>query len=280
MAGLLSGLADFGLDNLEELEIFEEKKAETSKKPQEAEVQRVEEKDLVYDRIFECPVCGKSFPTKVMKTGKAKLLGMDNDLRPKYEGIDAVKYDVELCPVCGYAAISRFFPVLSSGQAKLIRENISQKFHLKAYEGETYTYEYAIQRYTLALANTIVKRGRDSERAYVCLKSAWVRRGYAEELTEKGDEKKANEMKEEEKVCLQNAYNGFISARQKETFPMCGMDEFTIDYLLAELAFSLKKYDESGRFVSSIITSFSANNRIKNKARDLKERIVAATKEK
>lgn len=278
MAGLLSGLSDLGLGNLESMEIFEDKK-ETSKQ-QVAAVQKVEEKDLIYDKNFTCPVCGQVFPAKVMKTGKAKLIGTDPDLRPKYDGIDVVKYDVELCPSCGYAALTRFFPRVSSGQAKLIMENISKKVRLHPFDGETYTYEDALERYKLALVNAIVKRAKASEKAYICLKSAWLLRGYAEYLVENGEKSEADALKPQEDEYLLNAYNGFVEARQKETFPMCGMDEITIDFLLAELAFYLKKYDVASKMVASILTSTSANNRIKDKARDLKEEIIAVLKKK
>lgn len=278
MAGLLSGLSELGLGNLESMEIYEEKK--DAAKQGAAAAPKVEEKDLIYDKTFTCPVCDSSFTSKVMKSGKAKLLGMDEDLRPRYEGIDAVKYDVELCPTCGYAAISRFFAHVTGGQAKLIKENISQKVRLQPFEGETYTYEDALQRYKLALVSTVVKRGRASEKAYVCLKSAWLLRGYAEYLRENGEEREADALKAQEDEYMLNAFNGFVEARQSETFPMCGMDEVTIDYLLAELAFYLKKFDVSSKMVASILTSPSVNNRIKDKARDLKERIVAQLKKK
>lgn len=278
MAGLLSGLSELGLGNLENMEIYEEKKDVTEHNKNV--VSKVEEKDLIYDKTFSCPVCGQNFTSKIMKTGKAKLLGMDDDLRPRYDGIDAVKYDVELCPSCGYAAISRFFPNITSGQAKLIRDNISKTVRLHPFDGETYTYEDALERYKLALISTVVKRGRASEKAYVCLKSAWLLRGYAEYLTENGEEVDAKSLKPQEDEYLLNAYNGFVEARQSETFPICGMDEITIDFLLAELAFYLKKYDVSSKMVASILISVSANNRIKDKARDLKERIIMELKKK
>ena len=59
---------------------------------------------------------------------------------------------------------------------------------------------------------------------------------------------------------------------------MCGMDEITIDYLLAVLAARFKKYDIASRLISSILTSPMANARTKEKARDLKDQIVADIK--
>lgn len=279
MAGLLSGLAGLGLNELEDMSIFEETQEEiVEKKPV---IAKIEEKDLIYDKAFGCPVCGNTFTSKIMKTGKVKLIGTDRDLRPTYEGIDAVKYDVQLCPSCGYAALSRFFPNITSNQAKLITKNISRKVRLHPFEGEIYTYEEAMERYQLALANAVVKKARNSEKAYICLKSAWLLRGYVEYLDETDDkvqDRKALKAKEEE--YLLNAYSGLLEARQTESFPICGMDEITLDYLVAELAFHFKKYDVASKMVAIILTSSVANNRMKDKARELKDEILADLKQR
>lgn len=278
MAGLLSGLAGLGLDNLENVDIFgEEKKEEQKAAAASKEAPKVEEKDLIYDKVFKCPVCDVNFSTKIVKTGKARLIGTDWDLRPRYEGIHTMKYDVQLCPNCGYAALSRYFASISPGQAKLIKENISKNVKLTNYEGETYSYEQALERFKLCLANAVVKRAKASEKAYICLRTAWLLRGYQEAEDGKA---KAEELKEAEESYLLNAYNGFVEARQNEPFPMCGMDEVTMDYLLAELSAHLKKYDVASRLVQTILTSANANTRMKDKARDLKERILAEMKKK
>lgn len=279
MAGLLSGLAGLGLDNLADVDLYEKPQTETAEA--KSAVVKVEEKDFIYDKSFVCPVCDNGFTAKIMKSGKAKLIGTDDDMRPKYEGIDAVKYDVQLCPQCGYAGLTRFFPNITGGQARLIRENISKKVRLHPYEGEIYTYEEALERYQLALANAVVKRSRASEKAYICLKSAWLLRGQAEELMEKDDNTQdVDALKEREEEYLLNAYNGFVEARQAEPFPMCGMDEITVDYLLAQLAAHFKKYDVASKLVASILTSSSANTRMKEKVRVLKDQILADLKNK
>lgn len=278
MAGLLSGLAGLGLDNLENMDIYDTGKKEgEGENAQAAPV--VEEKDLVYDKTFSCPVCDKSFSAKIMKTGKAKLLGTDPDLRPKYDGIDAVKYDVILCPSCGYTALTRFFNNLTSGQAKLIQEHISKNVRLTPYTDDTYSYDQALERYKLALANAVVKKCRVSEKAFICLKSAWLLRGYGEQLTEEGAaQEKIDEIKAAEEEYLLNAFNGFTEAVSQESMPMCGMDQTTIDFLLAELALHFKKFDVAGKLVASILTNPSANTRTKDKARDLKDEILAQLK--
>lgn len=280
--GILSGLKGLGLGSLEGMNLFDEpKKQENAKKEEAAAAPKPEEKDLIYDRAFTCPVCDNAFSSKIMKSGKARLLGTDQDLRARYDGIDAAKYEVVLCPVCGYAALVRYFTGVTSGQAKLIREKISQTVRLSPYEGEIYTYEEAMKRYKLALVNAIVKHAKTSEKAYICLKNAWLIRGYSESLKEqeKPDEKLIEELGAQENELMENAYKGFTEARQTEMFPMCGMNEITVDFLLAVLADRFKDYDVALKFLGSIITSSSANSRIKDKARDMKEQVMKEVKE-
>lgn len=279
MAGILSGLKSLGLDKLEGLEIYEDEEKKGLKLQKKAEAKApvvLEEKDLIYDKVFTCAVCDKEFSSKIMKTGKAKLIATDIDLHYRYENIDAIKYDVVTCPKCGYSALLRYFPMTTSAQAKLIKANVYGKVKLSPISGETYTYEDMLERYKLALVCSIVKRAKDSEKAYVCLKNAWLLRGYAEELELKNEltEEQRQEMKSQELEYIQNALDGFINAVQRESFPICGMDVLTIDYLIAALAFQVGKDDIAAKKVAEILVSNAANERVKNRARELKRMIL------
>nr|WP_300837058.1 DUF2225 domain-containing protein [uncultured Acetatifactor sp.] len=278
--GILSGLKSLGLGSLENVSLFEEPKKKETEKAEQAAALKVAEKDLVYDRSFVCPVCDCSFTAKIMKSNKAKLLGTDADLRARYEGIDAAKYEVVMCPVCGYAALMRYFTGITSGQAKLIREKISQSVRIKPHDGEIYSYEEALQRYKLALVGAVVKHAKTSERAYICLKYAWLTRGYMESLQEEDqpDEKLIEELRGQENELLEHAYKGLKEARQTEMFPMCGMNEVTVDYLLAVLGARFRDFEMSIKLLSSIITSRSANPRIKDKAREMKDHVMREMK--
>lgn len=271
MGSLFSGLEKFGLGKLEKLEVYEE---ETKKEESSAVAKpTVSEAELLFDKTFVCPVCDNEFHSRMVRTGKVKLLAADTDLRPKYQHVDCLKYDALVCPKCGYAALSRFFKFMMPAQAKMIRENITANFKGLGGTGSTYSYDDAIERHQLALANTVVKKAKDSEKAYTCLKMAWLCRGKAENLPEDTPERDnvLKELQEQEKELLENAYSGFESAFMKESFPMCGMDELTVTYLVAELARRGGKFEESSRWISKVLTSRVANERIKNKARDIKE---------
>lgn len=282
MSGLLSGLANLGLGKLVGAKIYEEpeKPKATQQMPKAAEKPQISESELIYDRSFDCPVCASKITSKVMKTGRARLEGMDEDLRPRYEGIDSVKYDVIMCPICGFSALSRYFKPLIPSQVKWIQENISQIVQLHPGTGETYSYEEAMERFKLALACAIVKKAKNSERAYICLKSGWLLRGWQESLDESDPDyqTKKSAMKEEEDEYLRTALDGFETARSTESPPICGMDETTLDYLMAVLAVRFEKYEMAAKLVSNVLVSHSANSRIKDKARELKAAINAALK--
>lgn len=281
MAGLLSGLEQFGLTNLENMNLYEEeKKAEQGAERKAAPV--MQEQDFLFDKSFTCPICDREFKARTVKIGKAKLAGSDLDLRPRYEQIDLLKYDVIMCPSCGYAALSRFFKFLTSPQAKNIQKTISATFKPQKETQEIYTYDEALERYKLTLANAIVKQAKASEKAYICLKTAWLLRGKTEHLDKNLPDYEAQkkQCEEEENEFLRNALEGFLAARQTESFPMCGMDEPTVDYLIAVTAMRFEQYDVSSRLIAGILTSASANPRMKDKARDVKEMLMKKIKEK
>lgn len=278
--GILSGLSNMGLGKLEGADVFakeEKKREEDSAVATKAVV--IDEKDFLLEKTFDCPVCNKQFKDSVVKTGKARLVRQDKDLRPVFQGIDTIKYDVTSCPNCGYSALAKYFPVIAPPQVKLVKENICRSFR-KFPRTFVVSYDEAINRYRLALANAIVKKGKDSEKAYICLRMAWVVRGKAETLDKntEGYDTIISELKDDEAELLHNALEGFISARESEHFPIAGMDETTLDYLISVLYFMGGDYDNALRMAANIITSRSANTRMKDKARDLKDEIMALKK--
>ena len=275
MAGLLSGLSEIGLGGLENMEVYEQPEDKEAEKQAE-EKPEVKEETFLFDKSYECPVCYQGFKAKSVRSGKLRSLGTDRDLRPLYDQMEPLKYDVVICPHCGYAALTRFFGGLTAGQIKAIKENISANFHPVKEEKETYTYEEALYRYKLCLANTIVKHGKVSEKAYICLKAGWLLRSMGENLDPAVEDynKKIQEIKEQEKDFLKNALDGLITARQTESYPICGMDEVTLEYLIAVLAMEFEKYDISSRLIYNILNTPTVNNRIKDKAREVKDELL------
>lgn len=279
--GLLSGLAQFGLGDLENMKVYDEaEKAEKAKDDRPA-AKTVQEQEFLFDKSCSCPVCGRDFKTRTVRTGRVRLNGSDQDLRPRYEPIDALKYDIIMCPLCGYTSLSRFFQNITPQQAKNIQNMISVHFIAQKEHKEIYTYDDALERCRLALANAVVKRAKAGEKAYICLKTAWILRGKAEHLDKNLPDYEAQRKRcgEEENEFLRNAMDGFLAARQSETPPICGLDQSTVDYLIAVTAMRFEQYEMAGRLVATILQS-AANPRMKDRARDLKEAVLVKLRER
>ena len=263
----MSGLFDFGsigLSDLDEEDIFEDKKQKEKEK-----LEPPKEEDFLLDKEVECPVCGNKSNQKILKTGKVKLISTDRDLRPKYSILDSGKYEVYQCGVCGYAALAKSFSHISAKQTEMIREGFCTRVKLRSFvQGATYSYEEALERYKLALVNAIV----------ICLKTAGLLRGYAEFKKEQGDTGLLAEIEKAEQDYLGEAYRGFSKAVTVESFPICGMDESTIDYLLAALAFETGNLEASSRLVYKIVQNKNAGSRVKERAINLKDEILAETR--
>lgn len=276
MAGIFSGLEKLGLGNIGGENLFEDPKKKTvevKKEPVKKRLQLVNEEDYLFDKKYKCPVCDSDFEARTVRTGKVKMKNVDIDLRPDYDELDQLKYEVIACPICGYAALGRYFPNLNKYQIEDIRIKICMNYRHEPNKGPIYSYEYARQLYQLALANAVVKKAKNSEKAYICLKSAWVIRGETQRLDpdEDGYEAKKRENDAQEKELLSNALNGFIMARQSEEFPIAGMDSTTLDYLIAALAVETDQREIASKMIGEILVSRTANSRIKDKARVLKE---------
>lgn len=276
MGDIFSSLESMGFGGLKNIKIYDEdNEGKKTKQQEQKKEEKVNEADFLFDKKIQCPVCDKEFKTKTVKTGKARLLGSDSDLRPKYKGIDPIKYDAIVCPGCGYAALSRYFSYMTTAQAKLIKDNVTANFKGVNDNVSIFTYDEAINRHKLALLNTIVKKSKNSERAYTCLKIAWLYRGKTESLTpETPDyEKLKKDCIANEQQFMQNAFEGFVASQAKEDFPICGMDDATFTYLLADVARRCNKIDIASKLLSNIIVSRTANAKIKEKARDLRDQI-------
>ena len=232
-----------------------------------------EEKDFIFDKTYNCPVCEKDFTNRTVRSSHVRTVRFDYDLRPVHSIIDQIKYDVIACPKCGYASLSRYHGKQSDKQLAMIRQEISSRIKPMKWEGHICTYDEAKLRYQLALANAVARKAKPSEKAFLCLKTAWLIRGETESLrgTEEGTEERIAKNVATEKDYLKQALEGFVQARQSEHFPIAGMDEKTLDYLLAALYYSQDMLQECARFIGIILISPYITDNLRKKTQLLKE---------
>ena len=214
---------------------------------------------VLYSKSYICPLCGAAFKSKAIRVGKNQLISLDDDLYPHYSLVNPLFYSIIVCPCCGYSVHTKTLGALLPKQKQWLNEHFNQyKPHIQY--GEYTTLEEAILKHKMALVAAITKKGHIGEQAYIALSIAWLYRDL-------GDA-------ENEKLFLNRAYDGLCEAFSKETFPILGMDEATLTYTLAALAYELDNPEESKKLLSNIITSPNCPPRIKDHALKLKDKLL------
>ena len=93
-----------------------------------------------------------------------------------------------------------------------------------------------------------------------------------------GEKAKKAEIRKVQEVYYKKAFDGFQAAVAGENFPICGMDSYTLDYLMACLACHFKEYYFASKAISNILSSQTVDRRMKDKALDLKYEILEGIK--
>lgn len=236
------------------------------------------EKTLLLDRTYTCPVCDQNIKVKSVKTNVAKFVGTGPDLRPSHSNINVTKYEVASCNYCGYTALIKDFSNTTQTQRKLLREKIQANY--KSHEEipcDAYSVETAISRMKMALLCTVSKMGKESEIGNICLKISWLYQDLVDELPENDpgyEEKKTAYLAEAHNQAM-NAYEHLSKARMEEDYPIAGMNESTLDYLLSYLAYQKGEYSTAMQYLSGVVTTRGISSRLKDKCLELKELVSA-----
>ncbi len=280
---LLSGMEKFGFSMDGELDILKEEKKEKVVEQKKAAAPIVKQEiDYLIDKKVRCPICDKEFQFRSVLTTKLKRKEPDFDLRPNYEAIDKVKYDFLSCPNCGFSSLNTTFSKIDTARAKLIKAEFCPSFKPQPNEAvpEIYDYDYACEKFKLALICSMKKKAKMSEKALVCLKLAWLRRAQLSglESAKSDDEEKMKMVKAEYEGFYSQAYEGFMKAVSSETPPYCGMGSEAVEFMLANMSVYFKKYEVASKLVARLIQSPSTSRKVKDKCVDLKEEIVNAMK--
>lgn len=276
---LLAGLEKFGIKSDGKLDITDDGTAKKADGTQTAKksIEDMEEKDLVLQKSYQCPICDHKFKVLVPKSAKVKRIGTDADTRPHFHNIDTIKYDVVVCPRCGYAAMTRQFEHLSATQMKWVKEAVCSKFTPVSDDvPETYSPDEAVDRYKLALVSAMAKHARTSEKARICLNIAWIRRDQIKEMSKSNAEEvgKKKAYIEEYNGFYRQAYEGYTKAYSTET----GLNSISIEYLLANMAIYFKEYGTASKLISGLLGNPNVSQRVKDRCLEMKDKVVAAQK--
>lgn len=264
---IFSGLEELGFGDIENLSIYksEEVKSEEEINSEKFVDEEKKQQSLLYLTTVECPVCNKSFKEKAVKKQGYRMQSKDSDFFMHFSLINPYLYDVWICSNCGYSAMKADFFKIRAHQKILVLKNITTKWQRKVYP-DLYDIDTAIERYKLALLNSVIIDAKSSQKAYICLKTAWMYRLKSDH--------------DHELVFLSKALEGFNEAYINEDFPIYQMNRFTIMYLIGELYRRIGNNDEALLWFSNLITTPGAFEKIKEKARDQKDLIIAEQNKK
>lgn len=239
-----------------------------------------QEEACLFQKSYTCPVCDENFKSLAVRKSKMYTLGMDEDLRPRYRWVDPLKYEVVVCPICGFGALSRYFYEMIPAWRKMLQTGMPSFMKNRAFVGgNRLTYDEALMRYEFACRCNELAAFSESRKAYTFLKRGWAVRGKLEAESDYLEKEEIQELRDGERRCLELAYAGLMKAMSEEEFPIAGMDEHTVMYLCAALANRLGRYADSMTIVSRLMTSRAVNPRVKDKAFDLKEIVRERLKE-
>lgn len=279
MDEIFKELETMGISNIGNIKLFESDDAEREEAIKAAETAAASQ--IVYQRKIRCTLCGREFFTSSVRPGRIRFIDTDLDFRPLYDNFDPILYDVVVCPYCGYAALNKFFTRLSEHKAKQVKAKISPGYVSKKYP-IILDYEMAIERFKLTLLNSALGDDTNGTKAYICLKLAWLYRGYfdkSQKAISRSDEDRliTNELNrgllEKEMVFLKNARDGFKLAYETDGFPIMGIDQGSMEYLIAELSRRIGDFIECKKWLSLVIQRQNSNKRLYNKIVEVKKRM-------
>jgi len=211
----------------------------------------------LYPKNYDCKVCEKNFMDFSVRQSKLRVISTDTDFYPRYQHVDPNHYDVLLCPYCGYAALTAYFDKLTDKQTEMIAKEVSPHFKPRELSVPR-SLDDVLLHYEMAIKCATAIKARASYLALLNLKTAWVYRGID---------------KQKETVCLFDACQGFQEAFTAENFPMAGMEEYTVKYLIGELSRRLGDYNAAMRWISGVLVDKSITPAIKDQASRVKDLI-------
>lgn len=215
----------------------------------------------------KCPVCGET--TRVVKV-KSKLLAerTDEDFCVHYKEFNPYFYKIWFCEHCGFAADEKTF----LGSIPLMHKRKIQEFLNSRKLGLKFVEERqvpdAVASFKLAIFYAELTGQSLAKRAGLYLELGWIYR--------------ASEEKEREDEMLERAISLYDRSLMTERYPINGLSDNTVIYLIGALYYRLHDFEKSTQYLSRII----GDQRIRDedivlykRARDLWQRVREEKKE-
>ena len=207
----------------------------------------------LFNKDVCCPICSSNFSVKAVKVNAPRISSRDSDLFIRYSGVNPYFYDVWICNKCGYSAMKSDFFKVTNHEKELITKNITSKWKPKNFP-EIIDAKIAIDRYKLALITATFAEKKNSTKAFLLLKIAWMHRLLNDKDTELSFIKRSLEC--------------FLEAYSRENFPIYGLQRDSLTYLIGDLFRKSGNNSDALSWYSKVITTVGTSQRIKELARN------------
>lgn len=190
------------------------------------------EKEFLYDKEIDCPCCKTKFITQKVRFSRLRMLNKDEDLLVYYKDVNPLKYGVQVCPRCGYAASESKYKSIKKTEVPIVLKSITAAWEPRDLGGLR-TINQAIDTYKLALLQGNMLNYDSIDIGNLCLSIGWLYRG------------KDNE---EEMRFLRLARNEFI--KEYENGPSIGSDITKLTYMIGELSRRIGDMEEAKKWIA------------------------------
>ncbi len=206
-------------------------------------------------RDVTCSNCNTTFKMPSARYQRLRLKESHENLRAEYENTEPMYYDVVFCPNCGYTRLKNNFEKVNDLKKKLYKDEIGSKFRKRPNE-ITLDADKALERYKFGLITAKSMALPASEVAVLFYKLSWLNQIKGDEI--------------EYIKSVAKSYSWFEKALAEEDFPVQNIDADTAEYLMSVFSKDFGDYTVSLKHLGVVLTSATASDRLKNRARDLK----------
>lgn len=212
----------------------------------------------LFDRKIECVFCKGQYTTKKIRSKFIKVADYDTDFCPKYvsEELNALLYNIHVCPYCGYSASDDFSKYFAPNTKEAIEINVKSSWVPHDFSKER-TINDAIKTYKLAAYCASLKKEKHITIAGLYLRIAWLYR-----LTNN---------REQENRFLKLSSEEYKFSYSTDDFKGTQVSETRLLYLVGELSRRYGDIDQATKYFSKVI---------ENQSRAMETKIIEMTRER